>query len=343
MSPYRFHDCGILTPMIFKLLSATLLLTLSLSLSASAQSNPLPPHESGQETAGSAASSNHEVQVAIKNVMYHFTDSIAAHIVQLQGHLSPTKDGAIVVFDDTNSFTIAVSSAEIAISCSSLAQILNQNVFSAADAPIKNLTIESMNNQLIIKGKLHQKGDIPFESTGTISANPDGKIRLHAEHVKAAHLPVKGLMDLLGLDIAKLINTKKVQGITAEKDDLILDPEQILPPPRIRGKVTAIRVQGNEIVQVFGALQASNFAAKQPGNYMAYRDGNLRFGKFSMQDADLILIDADPRDAFDFYLDHYKEQVVAGYDKITPEFGFRVYAQDYNKLRRRPAASKTNQ
>jgi hypothetical protein len=331
--------------MIFKLLSATLLLILFLSLPlfTSSQSNPLPPHEPSREAGQSTASSNHEVQVAIKNVMYHFTDRIAAHIVQLQGHLIPTKDGAIVIFDDTNSFTIAVASAEIAISCSSLAQILNKNVFSAADAPVKDVTIESKNNQLIIKGKLHQKGDIPFETTGTISANPDGKIRLHAEHVKAAHLPVKGLLDLLGLDLARLINTKKVHGITAEKDDLILDPEQILPPPRIQGKVTAIRVQGNEIVQVFGSLQASNFAAKQPGNYMAYRDGNLRFGKFTMQDADLILIDADPQDAFDFYLDHYKEQVVAGYDKITPDFGFRVYAHDYNKLRKRPAASPHSQ
>lgn len=269
----------------------------------------------------------------MRNVTYHFTDRIAAHIYQLQGHLIPTKPGAMVVFDDTNSFILVVSSAEIAIGCASLARVLNKNVFSAADAPIKDITIESKNNQLIIKGKLHQKGDIPFETTGTISADPDGKIRLHAEHVKAAHLPVKGLLDLLGLDIASLINTKKVHGINAEKDDLILDPEQILPPPRIRGKVTAIRVQGNEIVQVFGALQVSNFAAKQPGNYMAYRDGDLRFGKFTMQDADLILIDADPQDSFDFYLDHYKEQVIAGYDKITPEFGLRIYARDYNKLR----------
>lgn len=327
--------------MIFKLLCA-ILLSLSLSRLASAQSNPLPSHE-GQEAAASAASSNHEVQVAMKNVTYHFTDRIAAHIVQLQGHLVPTKSGAIVVFDDTNSFLIAVASAEIAISCSSLAQVLNKNVFSAADAPIKDVTIESKNNQLVIKGKLHQKGDVPFESTGTISADPDGKIRLHAEHVKAAHLPVKGLMDLLGLDIAGLINTKKVHGITAEKDDLILDPEQILPPPRIQGKVTAVRVQGSEVVQVFGTLQASNFAAKQPGNYMAYRDGDLRFGKLMMQDADLILVDADPQDSFDFYLDHYKEQIVAGYTKITPDFGLRVYAHDYNKLRRRPAASRRSQ
>jgi hypothetical protein len=46
----------------------------------------------------------------------------------------------------------------------------------------------------------------------------------------------------------------------------------------------------------------------------------------------LILIDMDPRDPFDFYFDHYTEQLVAGYTKTTPEFGLRVYARDYNKL-----------
>jgi hypothetical protein len=274
----------------------------------------------------------------MKDVMYHFNDRTAAHIVQLRGSLTPTRPGSIVVFDDTNSFTLNVASAEIAISCKSLAQVLNENVFSAHDAPVKDVSIESKNNQLIIKGKLHQKGDVPFETVGTISADPDGQIRLHADHVKAAHLPVKGLMDLLGIDLANLISTKKLHGITAEKDDLILDPEQILPPPRIHGKVTAVRIEGNEIVQVFGTLQASNAAAKVPGNYMAYWEGDLRFGRLTMNSADLILIDIDNKDPFDFYLDHYREQLVAGYTKFTPQFGLRIYARDYNKLRREAAA-----
>jgi hypothetical protein len=38
------------------------------------------------------------------------------------------------------------------------------------------------------------------------------------------------------------------------------------------------------------------------------------------------------KDPFDFYLDHYKEQLVAGYTKETSNFGLRVYMPDYNKL-----------
>ena len=296
----------------------------------------LPNRGSAQSSEGA----NAHVQIAMKNVMYHYTDPIAVRVVQLQGELLPTKSGEIPVFDDKNSFTLALTSAEIAISCDALARVLNQNVFSASNSPIKDLSIESKNNQLVIKGKLPRKGDVSFETTGVLTVEEDGRIRLHTEHLKAAHLPVKGLLDLLGLDIARMINTKKIQGISADKDDLILNPEQILPPPHIQGRVTAVRLQGNDIVQVFGRAQGENFAAKQTGNYLAFRHGDLRFGKLTMRDSDLIMIDMDAHDPFDFYLDHYQDQLVAGYTKSTPAFGLRAYARDYDKLPHRSLASQ---
>ncbi len=282
-----------------------------------------------------APSENHPVEIAMKNVMYHFTDHIAVHIIQLQGHLLPAKPGTVVFFDDKNSFILAMASAEISISCSDLARVLNENVFSASDSPIKDIGIERKNNQLIIRGKLPQKAGVSFETAGTISAERDGRIRLHTEHVKAARLPVKGLLDLLGIDLARLIDTKNIHGVAVDKDDLLLDPQLILPPPRIQGKVTAVRIQGNDIVQVFGDKPSSNFAARQTGNYIAFRHGEMRFGKLTMHDADLIMIDMDPADPFDFFLDHYQEELVAGYTKSTPEYGLRTYTKDYNKLRRR--------
>jgi hypothetical protein len=49
------------------------------------------------------------------------------------------------------------------------------------------------------------------------------------------------------------------------------------------------------------------------GNYMAYKNNRLRLCKLVMNDADLILIDMDPSDPLDFCLEHYKEQLAAGY------------------------------
>ena len=78
----------------------------------------------------------------------------------------------------------------------------------------------------------------------------------------------------------------------------------------------------------------------QVGNYMSYRGNKLGFGKLTMTDSDMFLIDMDPADPLDFFLDRYKAQLAAGYTKITPRFGLRVYIRDFNKLGK--AAGKKN-
>ncbi len=274
-----------------------------------------------------------DVGVEMRNIAYHFTGGIAVGIPWLRGALVPSRQGEIPVFDDKHSFELRIDAAEIHMSLVSLGNVLNQQVFAAPDAPLKQLSVQSEAGRLKIKGKLHNRGDVGFEMTGSLSATPDGKMRLHAEKVRALHLPVKGLLDLFGVKIADLVHTSKVRGIRAEGDDLILDLEQMLPPPQIRGRVVSVEVRGNEIVQRFGNSKELPKPAL-PGNFMAYRGNRLRFGKLTMQDTDMILIDMDPRDAFDFYLDQYRRQLSAGYTKITPEFGLRVYMRDFNKLPR---------
>jgi hypothetical protein len=93
-----------------------------------------------------------------------------------------------------------------------------------------------------------------------------------------------------------------------------------------------VRIQGNEIVQSFGSPQKTNFPAKQTGNFIALHNGDVRFGKLTMRDADIVMVDLDQHDAFDVYIDHYQEQLVAGYTKTTPGLGLRVYLRDFNKL-----------
>src|SRR6476469_4613727 len=280
------------------------------------------------------------VKVQMHNVMYHFTDQIAVHLINVGGSLVPTSTGHIPVFDDKNSFELQIAAAEMTMDPQSLANVLNTHVFSAKDAPLKDIAVTIDNGRLKIKGKLHKKGDIGFETEGQLSATADGKIRLHAEKIKALHLPVKGLMDLFGIDIADLIKNGKVRGVQAEKDDLILDPAEILPPPKISGKITDIHLDGNNIVQIFGEPEKYPWINVPAQHYMAYRGNKLQFGKLLMSDTDLVLIDPAPKDPFDFYLDRYKDQLVAGYSKTTPSFGLHVYMVDFDKLKAKTTARK---
>jgi hypothetical protein len=288
---------------------------------------------SGQSNSGTPAKDG-TVGVRMHNVMYHFTPQVAVHIQDLQGELAPAVKDGLPIFDDKDSFILRITDANIAISSTSMANVLNSHVFARNDAPLKNISITIEDGKLKVKGSLHGHGDIPFETDGTLSATDDGKIRLHAEKIKALHLPVKGFMDLFGIEIADLIKSGKVRGVKAEKDDLILDPQEILPPPHIQGKVHEVHLQGSSIVQIFGTGKATQVPELAGQNYMSYRGNRLQFGKLTMRDTDMDLIDMDAKDPFDFYLDHYQEQLSAGFTKITPKFGLRVYMRDFNKLPR---------
>jgi hypothetical protein len=272
------------------------------------------------------------VQTQMTNVTFHFSETVAVEIKSMKGELVPVGKNEFPVFDDKNSFNMRITTAEIAIDSSNLANLFNSYVFAGPHSPLTDLSVNVEKGRLKVKGKLHDKGDIPFETEGTLSPTPDGKLRLHSEKIKALHVPVKGLIDLFGIDLGGLIKEGKVPGLQADGDDLILDLEQILPPPHIEGKVASVRIEGDDIIQVFGDADAKPAKNIRGGNYMAFRKNRLQFGKLLMTDADLILIDMDPSDPLDFFLDHYKEQLSAGYTKITLDSGLRVFLKDYKKL-----------
>ena len=110
--------------------------------------------------------------------------------------------------------------------------------------------------------------------------------------------------------------------MTVDGNDVLLDPASLLPPPAMHGRITAVRIEKDTLVQVFGpGGQQALSPPPTSKNYIYWRGGQLSFGKLTMTETDLELIDEDPRDAFDFSVDRWNEQLVAGYSKITPERG----------------------
>lgn len=331
------------------------LLALALSLlSCSRHSQPAKVENSGQPTAAPAPANPTPavapaatvpvaggIKTEIRNVMFHLTPGAAAHLQVLSGELWPTGKNEMVVFDDKTSFEVRVTNGTVSISPEALSDIMNNHVFAKKDAPLKDLSVSIDKNRLIIKGKLHSKGDIPFATAGNLSVTADGRLRVHTEKITALKLPVKGMMGLFGIELANVVNTSKIAGMDTDKNDLLMDLGTLLPPPHIRGKVTGVRLEKNAIVTTFGDGGRSLPPPKEKGSYMAFQGNPVRFGKLTMEQTDLIVLDLNPADTLDWDQDHYKEQLVAGYSKITPSFGLRAYAKSYSKLGRGSASAGT--
>lgn len=274
------------------------------------------------------------VEIEMRNVNLRMERGIVLQIRRVRGRLEPTGRNPVTL-DDRNSFVLEVDSGVMAISTASLTELLNSYVFGYEGAPLKKLSVTAKDGLLTQKGTMHKGVDLPFEMEGPVSATADGNIRLHADKIKSEHIPFKGLLHLFGEDLSKLVNVNEARGVRIEGDDIFLFPNRMMPPPHVHGRVTAVRVEGDNIVQVFGGERAP--APLRPpaaaANYIYHRGGVLRFGKLTMTDADLEIIDANPKTPFDFSLSEYNRQLVAGYSKNTPSHGLIVHMPDFGQLK----------
>jgi len=274
------------------------------------------------------------VQVDMRNVDLHMTSDVTLRVRSLRGRFVPTRAGSVANLDDSDSYMVAVETGETAIAEASLNALMNEHVFGHGKPPIKNLEIAVEDGVLKQKGKLDKKIDIPFNVKGAVEATPDGKIRIHAKSIKSLGLPVKGLMKVLGLEMDDMLKVEPGHGLTVDDNDFIIDPQTMLPPPHLQGRVTAVRIEGNEVVQVFGDGPPAGTAARNGArNHIYWHGGSLRFGKLTMRDTDLELIDQDQDDPFDFSVARYNDMLVAGYSKNTPRLGLKTYMPDYDDLR----------
>jgi hypothetical protein len=91
---------------------------------------------------------------------------------------------------------------------------------------------------------------------------------------------------------------------------------------------------GDQLVQRFGgrgsAAEVEPRAAGD-GNTMAFRDGVLRFGRLTMEPADLTLVDADPGDPFLFSMADYTRHLTAGYSRNLADGSLVTVMPDYDQ------------
>ena len=292
-------------------------------------------------TADGSATSVALTQVSMRNVNFYVTPNASLKIRHLRGAMRPL-NGNAVVFDDRKSFVIHMDYAEIGLAGPDLSNLLNTVVFAYRGAPLRRLRVHMAGNQLVQTGVLHKVIDMPFEITSEPSVTTEGLIRLHPVRTRILGVDGNGLMRAFGLSLEKILDLKKAKGVSVKANDLFLDPTALLPPPAIEGRLASIRIEGNELVQVFGTPAASIPLARPDTvarAFMYYRGGTLRFGKLLMTDAEMQIVGLDKNEFFGFDLDRYKQQLVAGYSRTLPSFGLEVYMASAETLSRRAAAA----
>jgi hypothetical protein len=280
------------------------------------------------------AASKAPTQALMRNVWFHIDQDSYLDIHVMRGELISKTPGTPLNFDNKQDFVMKVDTGKIGMRSASLDVLMNRYIFGYPDPPIRNLHVEIAGKQLKQSGIIHKVINIPFTMWADVSAS-NGMIRIHPTKIDICGLNGLGLLKAVGMTLEKMLKMPKERGLSAQGNDMILDPNLALPPPKVELKLVEVHVEGDELIQVFDAglhLPELKLPHPEEKNTMYYKGGTLRMGKLLMVDADMQVVDTDPSDPFDFFIDRYNDQLMAGFTRNQSNYGLLVFMRDFDDV-----------
>lgn len=272
----------------------------------------------------------------MRNILFHLDDDIHLHIYRMQGRMHDLRRTGIINLDDKRDLLLEITSGRMGMNADDLTILLNRYVFGYRGSPLRNLRVrlDAQRQHMIQTGVIHNIVDLPFEMRAELSVTRGGLIHIHPVAMKICGVDGFGLMRMLGIQMEDILDLSGARGVTLAGNEMMMDPLVVLPPPRLAGKMVGVRIEGDEMIQLFGPENPPEPPAPPviAENYVYFRGGTLRFGRMFMVRGDLEAVDQDLSDPFDFYLDYYKSQLVAGYQLSTRADGMVAFMPDFGDL-----------
>lgn len=287
---------------------------------------------SGATTAPALSQSKDSAPTAVyaHNLMLRTGPSFRVYVRWLRGKLTPARRNVNPSFDDPDSFAIDIGTGVLRANIGDIANYLNAG--GLGDSPLKNVTLWGDGSQVNIKGTLHKIIPLSIQVTGEMAALSDNRIRIHVTKISLLKVPLKRVLGSFHITISDLFHPKDIRGIQISGNDMFLDPQALLPPPHIRGHLTAVRVVNPDLEEIYGSVETEVARVEQWRNFLRLAGGTLDFGKLTMHHVDLILIDISNDAWFDLDLSHYQKQLVYGYSRMTPQAGLQIFMPDLSTI-----------
>jgi hypothetical protein len=271
-----------------------------------------------------------ETAVYAHNLMLRKGPSFRVYVRWLRGKMVRTHGKVNPSFDDPQSFYIDIAAGILRANIGDIEKYLNSDGLS--NSPLKNVHLWGDGNQINLTGTVHKLVALPIHVTGEIAALPDSRIRIHVTKINVLKIPFKAVLGGLHISVSDLFHSKDVNGLQVTGDDIYLDTLQLLPPPQIRGQLTAVRVVNPDLEEVFGNSESEVARVEQWRNFLHLEGGAIDFGRLTMHPVDLIMIDISDDPWFNLDLAHYQKQLVYGYTRMTPQAALQIFMPDLRSV-----------
>jgi hypothetical protein len=270
------------------------------------------------------------------NLLLRKGPDFRVYVRWLDGRLARTQRDVNPSFDRPESFSLAVDSGIIRANIGDIGHYVNSAL---ADAPLKNITLLADGSNLKLIGTLHKVVPLPVEIIASVSAEPDDRVRVHIFKINVLKVPIKGLLGALHVSAADLVKNN-IAGVEITGNDILLDTQQLLPPPHIRGQLTQVRVDSPDIEAVYGNAAGDVERVELWRNFFSLKGGTIDFGNLTMHPVNIIMIDISTNPWFDLDLVNYRDQFGSGYTRITADSGLQMFIPDRRDLQAKPGSQE---
>lgn len=263
------------------------------------------------------------------NLMLRKGPDFRVYVSWIRGQMRRTHKQINPSFDEPDSFVFEIEKGVIHANIGDISHFLNANA--PRNAPLKNITIQPDGDQLVLHGTVHKIIPLPIELRGTLGATADGRVQFHLTKLDVLKLPLKRLLGGFHIQLSDLVHATDMPGIAIADNDIFFDTQELLPPPHIHGHLTSVRVLVPDIEVVYGGVKVYQTKLAQWHNFLKLTGGSIDFGKLTMHNVDLTMIDASTDPWFDLDLVNYQAQLVNGYTRMTPQAGLEIFMPDVDE------------
>lgn len=273
-----------------------------------------------------------------RNVVYRIDEHIVTEMPNLDADVHVFEPNQPFIPANIDDFMVQIHTGDIIIEEKSMAALMNRYVFNYPDSPLSDIEIKAENGKIRQFAKMKKFGlTITCELVGSLRPNGQGQLVLKPDVIKSNGIPVKGLFDLFGLELTKLINSNEDRGVKIEGNDVILFPDRMMPPPSLRGFVSNAVVTPGKIRMIFddGVKRDLPGPLPEPGarNFILMWGGNILINNNLALNAKFQMIDDSPEDSMYYYMPVYREQLEAGLTVATTQGEMIAYLGDVHGTR----------
>lgn len=251
------------------------------------------------------------------NVLYRVDPDIVAYMPDMNADIHVFDQNQPFVPANINDFEVQIHTCHMIIDQDSMSALMNKYVFNYPGSPLSNIKITALNGRLEQTCTMKKFGiPVTTELDGPLTPDGQGAIVFRPDTIKADGIPVKGLLDMLGENVANLINSNPDQGIQINGDNITMYPARMLPPPVTRGQVMGVEVTPGKIELDFddGVHRPVPPLPVAAPNYILMWGGNILINQTLALNAKFEMVDETPQTGpMQYYMKVYREQLEAGF------------------------------